>query len=137
MGKIDGKYVMESHHDLAACMMALGMFEEQSQNMADPKNVMTTTMSENDGTFTMTTEHSMATEFNSTTTFKIGETTVIPPPFQCVMTGTKKNENTWTFRIEMGGKILNQECQFQTHGMTLTGAVEGTAVSLREEFRKV
>eukprot|EP00092_Neocalanus_flemingeri_P047987 GFUD01054589.1.p1 GENE.GFUD01054589.1~~GFUD01054589.1.p1 ORF type:complete len:138 (+),score=36.22 GFUD01054589.1:103-516(+) len=137
MGKFDGKYVMESHHDLAACMMALGMCEEQSQNMADPKNMMTTTVSENDGSFTLITEHSMATEFNSTTTVKIGDTTVIQTPFQCVVTGTKKNENTWTFRTEMGGKILNQECQFHTHGLSLTGTVEGTAVSLREEFRKV
>ena len=49
-----------------------GMTEDMCKRMVDPGNVITTTVSENsDGSLTMTTEHSMATEFNNTNTFKV------------------------------------------------------------------
>jgi len=138
MGKFDGKYVMESHQNLAPCMMALGMTEEMVKKMLDPNNIATISFVENsDGSFTSDTTHSLATEFNHSHTFKIGETLTLKEPFPMTVTVTKKSETVWMTRTEMGGKVMNTETTGNNYGMTLRGTIEGTALSFSEEFKRV
>jgi len=138
MGKFDGKFVMESHQDIGPAMLALGMTEDMLKRMLDPQNKMTTTMVENsDGSFTSTTTHSLATEFNHCHTFKIGETATIKEPWPCTMTVTKKSDSIWVTRTEMGGKVMNTETTGHNYGFSLRGTIEGTALSFSEEFKKV
>eukprot|EP00091_Calanus_sinicus_P010425 TRINITY_DN2424_c0_g1_i7.p1 TRINITY_DN2424_c0_g1~~TRINITY_DN2424_c0_g1_i7.p1 ORF type:complete len:238 (+),score=77.13 TRINITY_DN2424_c0_g1_i7:163-876(+) len=138
MGKFDGKFVMESSQKVAPCMMALGMTEDMCKKMLDPKNEVTVTVSENsDGSFTSDSKHSLAPEFNSVVTFKIGETTAIEKPFPMTLTVTKKNENTWINRTEMGDKVMITENVVHNYGMSIRGTVEGTGLSLTEEFKRV
>merc|ERR1711970_1142774 len=138
MGKFDGKFVMESHQNIGPAMLALGMTEDMLKRMLDPQNKMTITMVENsDGSFTSTTTHSLATEFNTCHTFKIGETTTIKEPWPCTMTVTKKSDSIWVNRTEMGGKVMNTETTGHNYGFSLRGTIEGTALSFSEEFKKV
>merc|ERR1712212_1363339 len=138
MGKFDGKFVMESHQNIGPAMLALGMTEDMLKRMLDPQNKMTITMVENsDGSFTSTTTHSLATEFNTCHTFKIGETTTIKEPWPCTMTVTKKSDSIWANRTEMGGKVMNTETTGHNYGFSLRGTIEGTALSFSEEFKKV
>lgn len=129
---------MESSQNVAPSMMAIGMTEDMCKKMLDPKNEMTLAVSENsDGSFTSDSKHSLAPEFNSVVSFKIGETTTIEQPWPMTLTVTKKNENTWITRTEMADKVMITESVFHNYGMSLRGTVEGTALSFTEEFKKV
>jgi len=58
-------------------------------------------------------------------------------PFPHFFTITKKNENTWINRVEMGGKVMVTESTVHNYGMSVRGTVEGTACAFKEEFKKV
>jgi len=138
MGKFDGKFVVESHENFAPVMLALGMTEDMCKKMLSHSNVMTYTLNENrNGSFTYINEHSIAPEFNSTTTYKIGERTEIKDPWNCVFTVAKKADNIFINRTEMGGKVMVVETTMHNYGMTIRGTVEGTALSFKEECKRV
>merc|ERR1712066_862389 len=135
MGKFDGKFVMESHQNIGPAMLALGMTEDMLKRMLDPQNKMTITMVENsDGSFTSTTTHSLATEFNTCHTFKIGETTTIKDPWPCTMTVTKKSDSIWVNRTEMGGKVMNTETTGHNYGVCIEECIAGHKKSYSVKF---
>eukprot|EP00090_Calanus_glacialis_P019700 TRINITY_DN3020_c0_g1_i1.p1 TRINITY_DN3020_c0_g1~~TRINITY_DN3020_c0_g1_i1.p1 ORF type:complete len:442 (+),score=134.66 TRINITY_DN3020_c0_g1_i1:166-1326(+) len=114
------------------------MPEEMIKKMLDAKNVICVTVTENsDGSFTSISEQSMAPELNSNNTFKIGETTKVAKPWPMVATVTKTNETTWQNRVVMGDKTMVSDSTVNNYGMTICGTIEGTALSFREEFKRV
>jgi len=138
MGKLDGKFVLESQDNVGPCMLALGMPEAEVKTMLDPANEVCVTVCENnDGSFTTSSKNSLATQFNMSSTFKVGERTEMKEPFPHFFTITKKNENTWINRVEMGGKVMVTESTVHNYGMSVRGTVEGTACAFKEEFKKV
>lgn len=138
MGKFDGKYVLESQENLGPYMAALGLPEDMCKKLLDPKNKVTVTCIENaDGSFTMSTDHSIVPEINNTNTFKIGETTKIEKPWPMTITVNKSGENSMSSKMEMGGKTTISESVIHNYGMSIRGTVEGTALSYKEEFKKV
>jgi len=138
MGKLDGKFVLESQDNVGPCMMALGMPEGDVKTMLDPANEVCVTVCENsDGSFTTSSRNSLATQFNTSSTFKVGERTEMKEPFPHFFTITKKNDNTWINRAEMGGKVMVTESTVHNYGMSVCGTVEGTACAFKEEFKKV
>jgi len=138
MSNFSGKFVMESQENLGPVMLAVGLPEEMLKTMLSPNNKVTFTLSENgDGSFSSTLDYSMMKELNNTTTFKIGERVEIEKPWPMVMTITKKSDNVWCNRSEMGGKVMVTESTVHNYGISIRGTLEGTALSYREEFKKV
>merc|ERR1712156_323062 len=132
MGKHDGKFVLESAENVGPFMAAIGMPEDMIKKMMNSKNEITLTMVENaDGSFTSSSEQSMCPELNQTTTFKLGETQKIEKPWPMTITITKSSDITWKSVSVMGEHTINN------YGLTICGTLQGSALSFREEFRKV
>jgi len=129
---------MESHENLGPVMLAVGMTEDMLKSTLSPNNKVTYTMSVNgDGTYSTIVDNSLTPEFNSNITFKIGERVEVQKPWPMAFTVTKKSEKVLTTRTEMGGKVMVTESTMHNYGMSIRGTLEGTALSFREEFKKI
>jgi len=102
----------------------------------DPKNCVTYSITErNDGTFETKSTFSEMPDWNQTSCIKLGERTEMKTPFEHAVTMTKKNDNTFSMKTEMGGKVMESEQQFHNYGISITGCMDG--VTFTEEFKKI
>merc|ERR1711915_153282 len=137
-GKHDGKFVLESAENVGPFMAAIGMPEDLIKKMMNSKNEITLTMVENaDGSFTSSSDQSLCPELNQTTTFKLGETQKIEKPWPMTITITKSSDTTWKSVSVMGEHTMVSESTINNYGLTICGTLQGSALSFREEFRKV
>lgn len=102
------------------------------------KNCVTNIICENgDGSYSYNLSFSLVPEWNNHVTIKFGERTELQTPVHQFVTITKKSENVWINRVEMGGVVWVSDVVFHASGLTVTGTVEGHPGSFTEEFKKV
>jgi len=136
MGKFDGTFKLECQSNLAAAFKAMGVPDADIKRYLDPKNSVVYTITEkNDGSFETKSTISELPEWNQTSCFKLGERTEVKTPFEHAVTMTKKNDNTFCMKTEMGGKVMESDMQHHNYGISITGCIDG--VSFSEEFKKI
>jgi len=136
MGKFDGIYRMECQSNLEAALVAMALPAADVKRYMDPKNCIVYTITErSEGTFETKSTFSEMPEWNQTSCIKLGERTEMKVPFEHAVTMTKKNENTFCQKSEMGDKVMESELQFHNYGISIKGSMEG--VCFTEEFKKI
>merc|ERR1712193_216433 len=107
MGKFDGTFKLECQSNLAAAFKAMGVPDADTKRYLDPKNCVVYTIAElADGAYETKSTISELPEWNQTSCFKLGERTELKTPFEHAVTMTKKDENTFCMKTEMGGKVI-------------------------------
>merc|ERR1711874_435051 len=136
MGKFDGTFKLECQSNLAAAFKAMGVPDADTKRYLDPKNCVVYTITEQaDGAFETKSTISEMPEWNQTSCFKLGERTEVKTPFEHAVTMTKKDENTFCMKTEMGGKVMESNMQHHNYGISITGCIDGICFS--EEFKKM
>lgn len=136
MGKFDGTYKLECQSNLEAALVAMGIPAADIKRYLDPKNCICYTICErNDGTWETKSTFSEMPDWNSTSCIKLGERTELKVPFEHAVTLTKKGDNTFCMKSEMGGKVMNMEHQFHNYGISVNGCIDG--VCFTEEMKKI
>merc|ERR1711997_1371127 len=136
MGKFDGSFKLECQSNLAAAFKAMGVPDADTKRYLDPKNSVIYTITEkSDGAFETKSTISDLPEWNQTSSFKLGVRTELKTPFEHAVTMTKKDENTFCMKTEMGGKVMESSMQHHNYGISISGCVDGVCFS--EEFKKM
>ena len=94
MSCFEGRFVLESHSNLAAGMAALGIPEEDVKKLMDPKNhVEYNVTCSSPGCFEVTSTVSLMPEWNQTNSLKLGEKLEVTSPIPSSIVLTKKSDN--------------------------------------------
>jgi len=136
MGKFDGSFKLECQSNLEAAFKAMGVPDVDIKRYLDPKNCVVYSITEQaDGAFETKSTISEMPEWNQTSCFKLGERTEVKTPFEHAVTMTKKDENTFCMKTEMGGKVMESDMQHHNYGISISGCIDGICFS--EEFKKM
>jgi len=136
MGKFDGTFQLECQSNLEAALKEMAVPAADIKRYLSPKNRVVYKLTEkSDGCWETTSTFSEMPEWNQTSSIKLGERTEMKIPFEHAITMTKKDENTFCMKTEMGGKIMESNMQHHNYGISISGCIEGICFS--EEFKKM